>query len=121
MVHSFDNEPTDEEMAIENAHQRPPLKTDFGLTEPEKVGELFAALYVLLVSKVLRTVKKRKELKKHYNVKGLFIDKMCGIVRCNLEVDIQEGHNQLKFHVTDCLRGVLNSDILCYHLHQILL
>ena len=50
------------EMAVENTNQRPPLKTDFGRPEPEKLGELLAGLYILLVSKVLKRIMKEKKV-----------------------------------------------------------
>lgn len=46
----------------ENCHQRPPLSGWDNDDPPEKVGELFAALHILLVCKILRKVTQGKEV-----------------------------------------------------------
>ena len=56
-----------DEMAVENTNQRPPLKTGEGRLEPEKLGELLAGLYILLVSKVLRR-HERRERREHRQI-----------------------------------------------------
>lgn len=64
--------------AIENTQQRSILKSKGPLTRnlPEKMGELFAALHFLLVSKVIRAKQNGKE-KESYSKRGLLIDRMC--------------------------------------------
>ena len=108
-----------DEMAVDT-NQRPPLKTGEGRLEPEKLGELLAGLYILLVSKVLRRIVKEENIDKQYEVKGLLIDKVCGAVRCNLCMNIQGGFGKLYYYVTDCNRGMLSSDILCNHLQKLM-
>ena len=109
-----------DEMAVENTNQRPPLKTGEGRLEPEILGELLAGLYILLVSKVLRRIVKEENIDKRYEVKGLLIDKVCGVVRCSLCMNIQGGFGKFYYYITDCNRGVLTSDILCNHLQKLM-
>ena len=49
-----------EDEALENSHQRNPLKGHSSFVDSEKLGELIAALHFLLVSKFLRKVIKGK-------------------------------------------------------------
>ena len=48
----------DSEALVENAHQRHPMKGAYHAAFPEKLGEVFAGLYILLVSKTLRQLTK---------------------------------------------------------------
>ena len=68
---------SEEDEAIENSFQQPPLKGYTDYYPPEKLGELFAALHCLLVSKVLQKVSKGKNLGE-IQVKGLLLDKVLG-------------------------------------------
>ena len=82
---------TSEDEAVENCHQRPPLKANDGVGLPEKTGEIFAALYILLVSKILRKIIKGKNIERKSEVKGLLVDKILSGVECSLSVEMRKG------------------------------
>jgi len=68
-----DNSSSDEYGAIEQSFQRPPLKSKGTLQVPEKVGELLAALYFLLLCRILRGIIRHKEIK-DVSVQGFLIN-----------------------------------------------
>ena len=82
----------DDQHAIENCHQRNPIKTD-GTGLPTKFGELFAALHFLLVCKVIRKLRKGK-VPDTLMIKGLLLDRLCGIHRCELTGRIVQPNEQ---------------------------
>lgn len=73
-----------EDGAVENCHQRPPLKGYCSMGPPEKLGELIAALHCLVVAKILRRVSKGKEIRRTHRVKGLLVNKTVGVMQCSL-------------------------------------
>ena len=69
---------SEDESAIEASFQRPSIKGPTSHPHmPEKLGELIASSYILLVCKLLRKLVKRK-LIKEVVVNGLLLDKMLG-------------------------------------------
>lgn len=58
-----DDSSSDEYGAIEQSFQKHPLKSKGTLPFPEKVGELLAALYFLLLCRILRGIMRQKEIK----------------------------------------------------------
>ena len=59
---SSDNELENEsQVAIEVAHQRPPMKACPGVGMPEKMGELIAALHFFAVAKAISVLKSGKD------------------------------------------------------------
>ena len=50
----------------------------------EKVGEVYAGLYILLVSKLIHRISKKKSVDKVYKVKGLLVDRMTGLIHFSL-------------------------------------
>ena len=51
---STSNDSSSEDELIENSHQRPPMQGASTFELPEKVGEVFGSLHILLVSKILK-------------------------------------------------------------------
>ena len=108
-----------EDEAIENYHQRPSLSGWDNDDPPEKVGELFAALHILLVCKILRKVAQGKEIHRKLEVKGLLVDKLYGIMHCSLYVEMGDGASTLKLDMKDCMGSMLWPESLCYHIRAI--
>ena len=54
---------------VENSMQRNPLQGAYTGSLPEKVGEVFGGLHMLLIWKTLR---KNKCIREKYEVKGVF-------------------------------------------------
>ena len=98
---------------IQNCHERSRLKTDDSQIIG-KVGELLAASYFLLVCKILRKIKKKKELKK-LKIKALLVDKIAGVTRCELTGNVvEEGEgNSFELVVHDSNGVHLNENTLC--------
>ena len=110
---------------IENCLQRSKLKSRHGIW-PEKLGEVCAGLYFLLVSKALRDIKQDVIDDKEYFTKGMLLDKIIGVVHCKLVT---------RFVTTDAVIGKqapgcvvicrdpagngLNVQSLCYHLNTL--
>ena len=105
--------------AIENCHQRTPLHGLSSTDPPEKVGELFASLHILLVSKILRKVHCGKEIHRKFEVKGLLVDKMCGVIYCSLYVEMRNGESRLKLDMKNYIGCALTPESLCYHIRTI--
>ena len=108
-----------EDEAIENCHQRPPLSEWDNDDPPEKVGELFTALHILLVCKILRKVAQGKEIHRKLEVKGLLVDKMYGMMHCSLYVEMGDGASILKLDMKDYMGSMLWPESLCYHIRAI--
>ena len=126
LFHSFSSDsvsPTisseDECDSIEMTHQRPPMTSHKKIPyyPPEKVGELFAGLHILLVSRVLSRLSKAENINKEYVVHGLLIDKMVGVMVCHLNIHIQPNCLcQFSFKLFDHEIGILSDSILCPHI-----
>ena len=57
---------------LEMSHRpRNPMKGAIFSFPPEKLGEVFAGLHILLSSKILRTIKKSKTINRKFSVCGL--------------------------------------------------
>ena len=113
-----EDEFSEEETAlIENSHQ--PTKLKSYCTElPEKVGEVYAGLYILLVSKIIRRISRKKSIDKVYKVDGLLIDKMTGLIYCSLTYN---GFNSpLKYEVIKYVGSILAVHNLCMHLKALI-
>jgi hypothetical protein len=108
-----------EDEAIENCHQRPPLSGWDNNDPPEKIGELFAALHILLVCKILRKVTQGMKIHRRFEVKGLLVDKMHGIMHCSLYVVMGDGASTLKLDMKDYMGSMLWPESLCYHIRAI--
>ena len=54
----------------------------------EKLGQLVAGLYILLVAKIMRKVHKKKEFRREFQVKEVPIDKANVTVMCTLCGDL---------------------------------
>ncbi len=104
---------------VENSRQPNPMQGSDGLDPPEKIGEVFGSLYVLLVSKIMRNVHKGKAVHKTFKVKGLLLSKKHGgTTPCILSVDLKEGISTLDFQATTSLT-VLAPETLCQLLHNL--
>ncbi len=86
---------------------------------PDKLGEVFGALYALLVSKILKCIQGGNHVKKKFAVSGLLIGKDYGGARCILSADFEEGLSHLDFKVT-VSDTYLAPDTLCALLHFLL-
>ena len=107
---STSNDSSSEDELIENSHQCPPLQGASIFELPEKVGEVFGGLHILLVSKILQ---KGKAIDSKYEVKGLLIDKLCGSILCVLKLEISEGEAVMELCLTNYARGILEPSQLC--------
>ena len=103
---------------VENTYQRSPMKGRDAHSLPEKVGEVFAGLYILLVSAILKNMDTKRDVHGHFQVQGLLLDKLCGAVHCILSVQVKEGKAPLKFQVTSTVDGFLEPRYLCGLLHK---
>ena len=93
-----EQENSSEDDLVENSFH--PMRGEHANAFPEKVGEVFAGLYILLVSKILRTLAKQKNVLRDFEVQGILIDKVCGGIHCRLSVQLKDGAAALKFNVT---------------------
>ena len=57
------NASSDEDSIVENFYQKPPLSGYTNDSPPEKVGEVFTGLHILLVAKILRKIHKGKSIR----------------------------------------------------------
>ena len=110
---STSNDSSSEDEIIENSHQRPPMQGASIFELPEKVGEVFGGLHILLVSKILKRIQKGKAIDSKYEVKGLLIDKLCGSILCVLKLEISEGESVMELCLTNYARGILKPSRLC--------
>ena len=111
-----------EDDLLENSLQPNPMMPIQPGFPPEKVGEVFAGLHILLVSKILRNVYKKRDLHRVFKVQGILIDKVNGGVHCILSVQLKEGTSSLNFQVRNCCgQGFLDASCLCSLLHLMLL
>ncbi len=81
-------------------------------------------LNILLVAKVLRRLAKNKSTAKIFEVKGLFVDKVCGIIQCRLSVEMRVQsdslcHYELKFQFVDYTTVFLTPASLLTHFQLI--
>jgi hypothetical protein len=106
-----------EDDLVENTYQRNSLQGKCPGTVPEKVGEVFAGLYILLVSKILRNLAKQKAVLSEFTVQGILVDKVCGGLHCILSVQLKDGASALNFTVTAYYDGLLEPSLLCSLLH----
>ena len=106
-----------EEELIENSFQRPPLSGADYSCLPEKLGEVFAGLHILLICRILKRLAKKKPIDREHKVKGILIDKVCGVVHCSLSVDMKDREeSHLNFNMMDYGRGLLTPSQLCSHI-----
>ena len=71
------------------------LQVDQTSSGPEKVGELFAQLHMLLVQKCLRILLKKKNVDKfksktHVTTKGIYINKQACAILCHLTMPLSQ-------------------------------
>jgi len=78
------------EFAVEQSFQRHPLKSVPESNLPEKLGELIAASYFLLVCKFFR------RLSKQITINGFLIDKMIGTIHCKLIGNLSAPENVVR-------------------------
>ena len=91
---------SDEEELVENSRQPHPMQGVDTSAFPEKLGEVFSGLYILLVSKILRNIDKRKDVHREFKVEGLLVSKEYGGIHCILSVHLKDGASDLHFKVT---------------------
>ena len=109
-----------EEFPIEQSFQRHHLKSAQGSKLPEKLGELIAASYFLLVCKILRRISKQRTMTE-VTANGLLIDKIIGTLHCKLIGNVSRpgpdnAVTSLQVKVYDASGKQLNSQALCYHI-----
>ena len=98
---------------IENSWQRTPLRGAHDAAPPEKMGELIAGLYILLVAKILRKVLKKKSTNRRFEVKGVLLDKASAVMVCCLSVNFTRSGGMMNIELEDYM-GHLNASSLCY-------
>lgn len=114
------NSDEDSTSIVEDCWQMNPLKGITGDHLPEKLGEMLTGLYILLVSKILRRIKKGKNIHLQFQVKGALLDKTSANVLCTVSVDFKQGVSVPKIHITDYMGCVLTTQSLCYLIQAIL-
>ena len=67
----FENSSIDDGILEMSHRPRNPMKGAIFSFPPEKLGEVFAGLHILLSSKILRTIKKSKTINRKFSVCGL--------------------------------------------------
>lgn len=98
---------------VENSRQPYPMQAFNKCDPPDKIGEVFGGLYILLVSKILRKIGKGKAVHREFKMKGLLVGKAYGGDRCILRVDFKDnGISKLDFDVTT-FDTYLGPDTLC--------
>lgn len=111
---------SDEDALVETSWQKNPLKGLTGDHLPEKLGELLSGLYILMVSKILRRIKKGKNIHLHFQVKGVLLDKTTANVLCTMSVGFKQGVAVPKIHIIDYMGSVLTVESLCYLIRGII-
>ena len=112
---------SEDDSLIENTFQQPPMKSEkAGI--PEKTGQLIASLHTVLVAKVLRQLKKNKEINRVFEVKGLLIDKVLGVIEVRVSVDMssQSHMHRLRIEVFDYTTKALDPRSLLSHIKKLL-
>lgn len=110
----------DEDAIVENSWQRNPLKGAGVIDPPEKLGEMLAGLYILLVSKILRRIKKGKNIHLQFQTKGVLLDKAATNLLCTMSLDFQQSVSDPKIHITDYMGAPLTPQSLCYLIQAVL-
>ena len=110
---STQDDSSSEEELLENAYQRPPMQGAASLSLPEKIGEVFAGLHIVLVSRILKRIAKNKAINVEHKVQGILIDKMCRAIHCWLSVEMRDGEASLHLTVTDYAGCLLDASQLC--------
>lgn len=110
-------ESSDEDI-IENCFQHTDLKSSEDGIYPEKLGQLFGYLHMLLAAKIMRRlVIKEKSLDKSLKVKGILLDKMCGGIEC--AVTFTSLNEPLKWDICDYTTATLTASSICMHIKNI--
>ena len=112
-------ESSGEEGLVENSRQPNPMQGISDSAFPEKLGEVFSGLYILLVSKILRKIGKRRDVLREFKVKGLLLSKVYGGIHCILSVHLKDGASDLNFKVIG-YNVLLEPSSLCTLLHNII-
>ena len=99
---------------VENSWQKHPLKGAQVDDLPEKLGEMLAGLYIVLMSKILRRLMKNKDIKKNFITKGVLLDKTTANVVCSMSLDLKNEVSLPQIYVTDCMGALLTPQSLCY-------
>ena len=108
---------SEDKSAIETCLQRPILKSNDN-DLPEKLGELIALSYILLVCKIFRRIHKQRPMKE-VTVNGLLLDKILGVAHCEVIGNVsgpQDAQKSLQVNVYDASGQQLTAATLCYHL-----
>ena len=108
--------------AIENSHQRPPLTGNSAYSLPEKLGEIIAALHILLTSKIVRKMSKGKNIiGNEFEVKGLLLDKLGVVMHCSLRVNFSDNEEAaLNVELKDYSGTMLTPASLCYQITSLI-
>lgn len=109
-----------EDELLENSYQRFTLKGETKVDLPEKLGEVYAGLYILLVSKILKQLQKNKTIYCKYKIRGMLIDKVCGAIHCQICIVLMEGIAcETVFQLEDCSGMLLDAELLCAHINRL--
>ena len=83
-----------------------------GLDVPQKMGEVYAGLYILLVSKIIRRLINKKATKAQ-KVNGFLLDKNSGVIRCSIQ--FENFNLPLKVEIIRYVGGALSSRQIYFH------
>ncbi len=89
MAVASDPDSSGEDSIVENSRQ---MQAQDKVGPPDKIGEVFGGLYVVLVSKVLRRIFKGKDIAKKFRANGLLLGKEHGGTLC---IDLKVGISKL--------------------------
>ena len=113
---------SDELVEMSLCHQRPSLKGIHGSGEPEKLGEMIAAVHFVMISEVLKRFVNSRKQDQLVQAKGVLLDKVVGAIHVTMST---EQYFLPGVEVTfNCLiqkrYGSLFPGALCYHINRLL-
>jgi len=81
---------------------------------PEKIGQVVAELHFVAVAAVVRNLIKKRRLVKSVTTKGILIDKLNGVIRCELTVKVSTPDKPVSLQLL-CVdhSGMDTSEYLC--------
>lgn len=111
---------SEEEELVENSRQPTPMQGKDEAGFPERLGEVFACLHILLVSKILRNIGKQKAILREFKVRGMLLSKVFGGIQCVLRVQLKKNESSdLLFQLT-AYNDLLEPSSLCTLLHNLI-
>jgi hypothetical protein len=116
-----DSESSSDEL-VEMCHERPLLKGTRGGGEPEKLGEVIAAVHFVMISEVLKRFVNFRKHDQLVQAKGVLLDKIVGAIHITMSTEqcFLPGV-EVTFNCQIQKRyGSLSPEALCYHINRLL-